>query len=392
MALALGALALAAAWLLGAVSLAPVGLGLLAAGLAARLWSRWAAGVELERALPAGRHVEGDDVVVEYRVRRGSAAALGGIRVQDEIGRLGRRQVRLGRGRSRLVLRAVPRGRYVFEQAAAVLEDPLALERVTVPVAATPPLVVEPRLVELGPLFTDAGRQGGDGARLLLRRPTGYDLHSVRDYEHGESLRKVHWPTTARRGRLMVKQLEDVPRDDVVVLLDCDARGAAGAPGSSSFDAQVRAAGSLVRAQASRGRRAALALGLPGTPMTRAASLDAFGDVLDVLAAVEAVESRGLADVLADARGRLAHASELVVVTARLEPPAADRLVGERGRRSALVFVDAPTFAGADPSPASPELLRLAAAGVAIAVVRAGGDLAGVLEAGVLRRVGDATA
>ena len=30
----------------------------------------------------------------------------------------------------------------------------------------------------------------------------------MREYEEGESLRKVHWPSTARRGQLMVKDPE----------------------------------------------------------------------------------------------------------------------------------------------------------------------------------------
>ncbi len=46
----------------------------------------------------------------------------------------------------------------------------------------------------------------------------------MREYVEGESLRKVHWPSTAHRGQLMVKELEDAPRDEVAVLLDGDAR------------------------------------------------------------------------------------------------------------------------------------------------------------------------
>ena len=45
--------------------------------------------------------------------------------------------------------------------------------------------------------------------------------------------------TTARRGQLMVKELEDAPRDEIAVLLDADASAASG----ESFDVQVRAAG-----------------------------------------------------------------------------------------------------------------------------------------------------
>lgn len=45
-----------------------------------------------------------------------------------------------------------------------------------------------------------------------------------------------------------------------------------------------------------------------------------------------------------------------------------------------VVFVDAPTYAEQAPSPPLPGLLRLAASGVPVAVVRKGDDLKAVLE------------
>ena len=155
-------------------------------------------------------------------------------------------------------LQAVPRGRYPYRFARAVLEDPFGLQRAEVDLGAGGALLVYPRLVDLDRIFSDAGAQTPDGKRLLLRRPSGFDLHSVREYEQGESLRKVHWRSTARRGQLMVKELEDAPRDEVAVVLDADASCVTGTPPDSSFDVQVRAAGSILRAHVLRGRRAVL--------------------------------------------------------------------------------------------------------------------------------------
>ncbi len=59
------------------------------------------------------------------------------------------------------------------------------------------------------------------------------------------------------------------------------------------------------------------------------------------------------------------------------------------GRLAALVAVDVPTFAGAAASPASPALLRAGAAGVPVAVVRAGDDLSGALAGAAARRAGN---
>jgi hypothetical protein len=94
--------------------------------------------------------------------------------------------------------------------------------------------------------------------------------------------------------------------------------------------------------------------------------------VLDALAAAEPSHSTPLQQLMAS-RGVLAHVPELVVVTCRPEA-VADALVARTavGRWSALVSIDAPTYAGRGPSAASPTLLRLAAAGVPLAVVRHG--------------------
>ena len=143
--------------------------------------------------------------------------------------------------------------------------------------------------------------KAGADAALVVSRDDAWPLRAALLVRHvdaegrvayytpeGESLRKVHWPTTARRGLLMVKELEDAPRDDLVVLLDCDARAVAGPSGHACFDTLVRAAGSLVRAHVARGRRAALVLGTAGLPVVRAASLEVdWPLVLEALAAVE---------------------------------------------------------------------------------------------------------
>jgi uncharacterized protein (DUF58 family) len=389
--LALGIATLAASWAFGSRPLALVGTGLVLAALSGKLWALAARGrVSLQRRTGRPAHVEGDDVSLDYRLERSSRLPLGTAYVVETAGRLGRLQAHVRHGRARLVLERVPRGRYPLTDAEVVLEDPLGLERVSVGFGGIgDALVVVPRIVVLDRLFTDAGRDAFQGRRLLLRRPSGVDLHSVREYEHGESLRKVHWPTTARRGQLMVKELEDAPRDDLTVLLDCDARAVSGPPGASSFDAQVRAAGSLVRAYVARGKRAALVLGTRSLTVVRASSLESdWSLVLQALAAVEPESDRPLARLLADERSPAIRAPELVVVSAALDDAAVDRLIGlaARRRRISAVWVDAPSFAGRGGGGDPPALLRLAASGVPVAVVRSGTDLGIALSGGIERR------
>ena len=42
----------------------------------------------------------------------------------------------------------------------------------------------------------------------------------VRDYAPGDALRRIHWPTSARRDRLMTKEFDQDPQADVWIFLD----------------------------------------------------------------------------------------------------------------------------------------------------------------------------
>jgi hypothetical protein len=101
---------------------------------------------------------------------------------------------------------------------------------------------------------------------------------------------------------------------------------------------------------------------------------------LELLAAVEATGDTPVSRLLAEEDGPAARALELVVVTSRLEHALVDRLVQRAlsRRKVSIVFVDAASFNGAARRP-KPALLRLHAAGIPVAVVRAGDDLAASL-------------
>jgi uncharacterized protein (DUF58 family) len=387
LALGLGAATYIAAWAFGSRPLYPVATGLLVAVAIAAAWVALARRpMRLGRHLRGGEHVEGDDLRIDLDLELDGSVPPPAIVLVEDLGKLGRKETPMRSNGRRLhahyFLHALPRGRYPYRFARAVLEDPFGLYRADVDLGAGGALLVYPRLVDLDRVFSDAGAQTPDGRRVLLRRPSGFDLHSVREYEQGESLRKVHWRSTAKRGQLMVKELEDAPRDEVAVVLDADASAVAGTPPDSSFDMQVRAAGSILRAHVRRGRRSVLVVSSALAESRRIHSSD--GDwraALELLAAVEPTASLPLGTLLSADESAASRALELTVVTARLAPDLVDRLVQRSlGHGSAaLVYVDAPSFSERRSRRPEPALLRLQAAGVAVAVLRRGDDLAAAL-------------
>ncbi|MGI8973678.1 MAG: DUF58 domain-containing protein [Gaiella sp.] len=379
---ALGAGTLLSGWALGSRALLVIGTGVMLAWLSAALWRRLALrGLTVERRVSASRLVEGDPLVLEARLagrRRVPSIAT----LHDTVGPVGDVALRLRGGHNgQARLPGAPRGVFRLGPARLVLEDPLGLERIEQDVGTGATVVVRPRVPVLTGLFTDGGVRSS-GGRVNVPRPTGLEPHGVREYREGEPLRAVHWPSTARRGRLMIREVDDAARDDVAVVLDADAAGVVGEPGSSSLDELARATGAIVRAHAACGRRVALVVAAGTAKVVRLQALDGEWEVaLDVLAAIEPAaggDARGLL-----VGGAAARAHELVLVTALADDGRADLLTAAAlaGRRRALVAVDGRTYGGGRPTPDSPALLRAAAAGVAVTRIRQGDDLAVALGA-----------
>ncbi|MGH3102770.1 MAG: hypothetical protein ACRDN6_01565, partial [Gaiellaceae bacterium] len=158
-------------------------------------------------------------------------------------------------------------------------------------------------------------------------------------------------------------------------------------PPDSSFDMQVRAAGSILAAHARRGRRAVLVVNslTRETQQVRAHDAD-WRRVLELLAAAEPTGMMPASALLAEDASPAARALDLTVVTAQLSSGLVDRLAHRSliRRGVSLVYVDAGSFAvPARPAP-EPALLRLQAAGVPVAVLRRGDDLGAKLSGGTL--------
>ena len=285
------------------------------------------------------------------------------------------------------------RGRYRLGGAELVIGDGFGLAEARIALDRSDEVIVYPRVYPLEGLFTDAGGSSGEQGRALLHRTAGYDLHSIRDHQQGESLRRVHWRSTAKRRKLMVKELQDTPRDEASVLLDGDAQALAGEAPESTFDYQVRAAASLLHRLVESGQRSSLVI--HGAVHTRVRVGDAGGSwatALGALAGAEADAHRSLAAAL----GESAHAATRVdaarvfVVTAAMSAGFAERLLGLRSaqRDVAVVWVDGADFAGHGPDTAQDAAaLRLTRSGIPMARIRLGDDVGRSLSSPTLRLV-----
>jgi uncharacterized protein (DUF58 family) len=140
-----------------------------------------------------------------------------------------------------------------------LLGDPFGLFRLRIRDDRSESLLVYPRVAYLPPIKLPRGIAVG---RNRQRRPLGGSLRStsVRDYLPGDSLRHIHWSTTAHRGILTVTELELEPSGDLWIVLDLNRNRHSGEGERSTLEYSIVLAASLAAELLSGGERRAVGL------------------------------------------------------------------------------------------------------------------------------------
>ncbi|GIH18855.1 hypothetical protein Raf01_70270 [Rugosimonospora africana] len=337
------------AWFLGYAELAVLGTGCLAALVLGRL--------VLLRRTPLRVHRE----VAPTRVTRGEEA-LGVV----TVGNLGRRVTRplvatdrcgdsdvsveiprLRPGTSNTTTYFLPtsrRGEIPVGPLRLSATDPLGLFRRVHAYGDPATLLVHPRTVAIGAL--PSGRAANVDGPTSDTAPSGtVTFHALREYVFGDDLRHIHWRTSARTGRLMVRHLVDSSLPRTIVLLD---NREASYVDSEGFEVAVDVAASILLAAARSGFPIAV-LTADGPYFTAEGGRAETGTLLRQLALVRAAGPADLAAVIGAVRpGQSGGSLSMVTGTAGAEE--IDRLSGVRAHFDRTVLVR--TGTGLPPLPA----------------------------------------
>lgn len=132
------------------------------------------------------------------------------------------------------------RGIYELGPMEIVVTDPFGLAYRRQVVAPVTELTVYPRIDVIAPPPVVAGSTFSD--MVAAPRPlrgSGTEFYALRPYVRGDDIRKVHWPSTAKAGELMLRE-DEMPRQTrTTILLDTRVRG-------DAFEVLVSAAASLI--------------------------------------------------------------------------------------------------------------------------------------------------
>lgn len=303
-AIAGGATAVAGGLLLGQPALTSVGVLLALLPLLGLTAIRRDRAVTVQRTLEPRRVPAGQPARVQLTLE-GSAGA-GALLLEDRVPwALGVRPRfvlptarRSWSTRVDYTVRSDVRGRFTLGPATVRATDPFGMAERSTTVPELGDLVVTPVVVPL-PAVGRAGAWtgAGDNRPRAFANGSAEDV-TVREYRHGDPLRRVHWRTSARTGELMVRREEQPWQSRATVLLDNRASAHRGHGAGSSLEAAVTAAASVAAHLAARGFVVRLVTA-DGPPVgdawhDRATPTDA-DRLLEELAVVEPVRRTGLA-------------------------------------------------------------------------------------------------
>jgi uncharacterized protein (DUF58 family) len=184
-------------------------------------------GVRLQRKTRTLRASMGDVFEEHYEIRKDAWPGCAWLEVinQSDLPKaagsrlftmIGPHQLRYYSARTVLTRR----GSYLLGPTTLTSGDPFGIFSIQKKVAAKDSLVILPMTFSIATFPPPTGLL--PGGKAIRQRTMDVTPHAaeVREYVPGDPMKRIHWPSTAHRGQLMVKEFEQDPQADIWFFLD----------------------------------------------------------------------------------------------------------------------------------------------------------------------------
>jgi uncharacterized protein (DUF58 family) len=212
-------------------------------------------------------------------------------------------------------------------------------------------LLVVPPVLPLPGIEVAAGGRAGEGRRpRRAALETTVSVETIREYIQGDPLKAIHWPTTARRDALYVRQFEHMPSSDWWIFLDLERRVQVGRGFESSEEHGIILAASL----AHRGLRDGHSIGLvmSSPELTWLPPQQTSGQSINILRCLALAQpgKYRISDLLENAQKSVRHGASLIVITPNMQAdwvPSMLQLV-KNGVTPTVLLLDPLSFGGTE--------------------------------------------
>jgi uncharacterized protein (DUF58 family) len=327
------------------------------AWLVSYLWARsLARGLELTREMRYGWAQVGDHLQERFTLTNRGRAPAPWLAITDHSTLPGY-QVGTATGVGQRAVKhwfeagvCARRGLFTLGPTGLQTGDPFGFYNVRIEYPTSYTMTVMPPVVHLPAIDVAPAGQAGEGRHQAPALEEAVQAAGVREYLPGDSLRRIHWPTSARRDAPFVRLFDSAPESDWWIVLDMDQEFQAGSGQGATEEHGVILAASL----ADRGLHSGKAVGLVahGQELIWLPPRLAADQRLDILHALALVNPGrcSLAELLASAGPALGQRSGLVLITPDVEGSWLDpvaRLV-RRGLVPTVLLLDRGSFAAAE--------------------------------------------
>lgn len=305
------------------------------------------------------------------------------LEIRDEstlLGRRGNGALSLGGHEKQIITLTTPcikRGEFTIGPMSIISGDPFGLFKrrrklkVGDKVIVYPPVVP---LVSFGQLPGDLPGGSVQGQRAYVTTP---NASGVREYRPGDAMRQIHWPSSARLRRLMVKEFDLDPLSESWLVLDLNLNAQAGFGQDSTEEWGVEVAATLANYLLSQHREVGLIT--QGHTIVADRGNRQLHKLLELLAVVHSSSTVSLEELVASEGIRFTRGAVAVIITPDVDENAlaAWQLLQTRGVSVVAVLLEAESFGSTRSSLSLAGLLQ--AHSVPTYLIRKGDDLAHAL-------------
>jgi uncharacterized protein (DUF58 family) len=265
------------------------------------------------------------------------------------------------------------RGEFLLGPTTLVAGDPFGLFSFRKQASEAIALTVYPRVEPLPGLALPHGEVTRESAIARRSEHSTPRISGLREYAPGDAYNRIHWPTSARLGQLMVKEFEQDPSADVWIVVDADPDVHVGEGEDSTLDLSITIAASIAAHYLARNLSVAL-LSAGDAPFVLHPDRGHRQHLrmLEWLARLDANSALSIAELLVAEARWFNRNSTIFLITPSTEEEWTVMLreIADHGSRCNAVVIDASSFG----APESPMVVvgNLALARIPAAVVRAG--------------------
>ncbi|MDP2731377.1 MAG: DUF58 domain-containing protein [Dehalococcoidales bacterium] len=277
------------------------------------------------------------------------------------------------------------RGRYSIGSFTLTVSDPFGFFSLRRTFGVAQNILIYPATLEL-PFFQplSSNEPGGLPDRWIMREE-GQNAARVREFTSGDSLRHIHWHSTAHSGKLMVTEFDadhaDYTSRDIWIIPDLHQAPQMGDGDETTEEYSITITASLVKEYAESGRRVGLiASGDRPYFFQPETGGQHLWQILDTLALMKATGNMPVDQLISAERERFGTGSAVIIITPSVseETLASFHRLKQRGAKVVIILLDGISFGGT--VSAARAASSLLSSDLQVYVVRRGDDLARTLD------------